>query len=395
MGAIPNRHTLRAVREQRGLELADVANFTKISPDSLGDFEEGTRLPSRRQVEKLAKSYGVPAYSFFGSNTPNLPSPPTDYRKINLAPASVSAKGLRALLLAEKVSQFTKQLAIELKYRPSLLDLTASAESNSVKQARAARAAFDSWHQPREKSLGFTGRPEEVFIGALRLFLEIQGRIVHVNDAPPSDFMGFLLQPDAGYSIAFVNRSIQSKKAQLFTLAHEYAHILQRAPGISDPFVAKNKIERHCNIFAAEFIAPSVDFIRTIERASKADRLNTSAIVNFASRTSLLSKHAAAIRLVETGFVSQADFNSWRRIFRLTPKAEKDDEKLLVEPGPGGNPHAKRLSEIGYLPVLLAGAAVDKRFIDWHDVTECLGLSQALQERALKLVRRRFSAAAP
>ena len=393
VGAMPNRRVLRAVRERRGLGLAQVASFTTISPDRLQQFEEGEKEPSRKQMEKLADTYGVPLYSLFNDNVPNLPPLPQDFRKSDPSPASLTPRGIRTLLSSERISQFTQQLAVELNYKPADLAPTVRIAKTPKRRATELRNAFDAWLEPRVAALNFTGAPEHRFMSALRLFFEVQGGVLNVNDAPSDDYMGFFLEPEAGRPTIFVNRSISSRKAQLFTLAHEYSHALLGADGISNPFMPRNSIERECNVFAAEFLAPMGTFSRIVEALPQSTRSEVARFVDAAASSTLLSKHATAIRLLEGDYITQQQFRGWRRIFTANPRFEKEEEKEASEGGAGGVPHAKRLSELGHLPVALAKRAVDARLIDSSDVADGIGLSLTLQDRAYSLATRRFHTA--
>lgn len=393
VGAMPNLRALRNVREQRGLQIADVAEFAAIPADRLADFEQGEREPTRKQIERLAAAYGVPLYSLFGEAIPNLPPLPQDYRKPVPGPATLSARGVRTLLASERISEFTKQLSVQLDYAPADFAPGAKSARTPLKRARELRAAFDEWLAPRQANFAFTGTDEQRFMGALRLFYEIQGGVLNVNDAPPDDYMGFFVEPDAGLPTIFVNRAVSSKKAQLFTLAHEYSHALMDEDGISNPFMPRNAIERACNVFAAEFLAPMRQFSGVAEAIPQGTRSDIAAFVTAASTRTLLSKHAAAIRLVEGDYITQAQFRSWRALFTSNRREEKDEEREAATGGAGGVPHAKRLSELGHLPVALAKRAVDEGIVDGFEVAESLGLSQSLQERAFALASRRFQVA--
>lgn len=393
MSAEPNLHALRSIREQRGFEIAQVAAYAGISPSRLADFEIGVRAPSRRQMEKLADAYGVPLYTLFGNGIPNLPPLPQDFRKPTPSEASISPRGVRTLLAAERISEFSKQLAVQLDYSPARLDLSARRIRPSNKRATALRTLFDEWLAPRSKKFAFTGTPEQRFMSAFRLFFEIQGGVLNVNEAPHQDYMGFFLTPEAGLPTIFVNRIVSSRKAQLFTLAHEYAHWLIDEDGISNPFRARNAIERSCNIFAAEFLAPMAQFTKIVEGLPKGVRSETFDFIDATASSTLLSKHAAAIRLVESGYLSQSQLSSWRKVFNKNFRQEKDEEKDNSPEIKGDVSFAKRLGELGHLPVYLAKQAIDARFIDAFDVSDNLGLSRKTQSKAFDLAARRFEIA--
>jgi hypothetical protein len=54
----------------------------------------------------------------------------------------------------------------------------------TVALATKLRGYFDDWVRKRSKRLDFAGTPAQIFFGSFRLFIEVQGTIVNVNDAP-------------------------------------------------------------------------------------------------------------------------------------------------------------------------------------------------------------------
>jgi Zn-dependent peptidase ImmA (M78 family) len=166
--------------------------------------------------------------------------------------------------------------------------------------------------------------------------------------------------------------------------------------GVSNPFVVKNDVERTCNKFAAEFLAPAADFSALAEKQPSAIRKDIFRYIDAVSRSSLLSMHATAIRLIETGHISQGQLKIWETHRKtLLPKQLKQEEKdEESETQSGGAVHAKQLGEIGYLPSYVAKLAFDKKFVDSADVQSGIGLAISLQEKAFDLVARRFEAAA-
>jgi Zn-dependent peptidase ImmA (M78 family) len=381
---------LRQVREQRHFDLDEVAAFAQISRARLADFEADDRSPSYLQLERLAEAYGIPPYLFASQTLPNLPEAPRDYRRAHPGPAQLTPAGMKRIWAAEKIARFTAQLAQATRHRTLRTQNVTSIQEPSAAAARSLRKTFDEWLTARRDKLKFTGPPEQEFLGALRLFFEVHGVVININNAPAKDFLGFYASETA-FPLAFVNRSISSKKAQLFTLVHEFAHHVLNAQGISDPFAANNPVERQSNQFAAEFLAPMDAFAALV--ASLRTRVNDpSGLIRNVSKRSFLSNHAAAIRLTEAGFLSQAELREWERVTARNRRAEKDEEK---EGESFGNPHAKRVSEVGYLPSFLAKKAIDQKIVDRIDVQEGLSLSISVQPKALALAERRFHIAQP
>jgi Zn-dependent peptidase ImmA (M78 family) len=165
------------------------------------------------------------------------------------------------------------------------------------------------------------------------------------------------------------------------------------ADGVSNPFVVRNSIERSCNKFAAEFLAPIKSFSQLVEQQEKGTHAEPARLIRQVSSASLLSLHATAIRLVEAGYLTQLQLRTWEKVRRKAPREEKDEETEAASASGGGNPHAKRISELGYLPTYLAKLAIDKKIIDSVDVQAGLSLSEGLQTRAFDLAARRMEVA--
>jgi Zn-dependent peptidase ImmA (M78 family)/transcriptional regulator with XRE-family HTH domain len=388
--------SLKKVRETRHFDLHEVAKYAGISADRLVEFETGAREPSSRQLERLADTYGLASYLLGADAIPNLPETLVDFRKTTPRPAQISPAGMARIWSAEEVSAAASQLAKALEFTaPVWSKSVPTAATLNADFARSLRSFFEEWFASRQKGFDLFGTDEQRFMAGFRLFIEAQGSIVRVNDAPPEDYLGFLIHPEQGLPTVFINRKISAPKAQLFTLLHEFGHRSLGLNGISNPFVVRNDTERNCNRFAAEFLAPEKSFIDLAASQPRTERGDVFRFVAAVSRRSLLSMHATAIRLVETGFLSQAQLKGWEAARQKSaPKELKTEElDLEAEATKSRAPHAKQIGEIGYLPTYLAKCAVDRKYIDKADVQAGIGLSASLQEKAFVLAARRFEVA--
>ena len=130
--------------------------------------------------------------------------------------------------------------------------------------------------------------------------------------------------------------------AQMFTLAHELAHVWLGKSASFDlrglTANPRNRLEMTCNKIAAEFLAPTDAIRKNWDRFSKDDRGPYVA----ASDHFMVSKIVAARRALDAGLISQADFDAFYREYRHREQAQKQREK---KDGPAFNTLASRVSK--------------------------------------------------
>jgi Zn-dependent peptidase ImmA (M78 family) len=167
------------------------------------------------------------------------------------------------------------------------------------------------------------------------------------------------------------------KNAQIFTLIHEYAHLLIRRPGISD-LRFDNPTEAFCNRFAGAFLMP-IDALKLLlpKWPNEPTNWNSTTIITIAARLKV-SARALALRLEEL----QKAPRNFNRLFDFKPKERKRGEKIRV------NPVVVRLSEIGGRFTHSVVGALDREVIDSVHASEALGIGSHNIQRARAYIER-------
>lgn len=138
-------------------------------------------------------------------------------------------------------------------------------------------------------------------------------------------------------TIIFINGA-DTKSAQMFTLAHEIAHVWLGTTGLSDvepmPGTIRNSTEQWCNAVAAEMLVP-LDALKKIYRAE-----NLTSEVSRLAHQFKVSTLVILRRIYDAGCLTRGNFLVAYR---------KEQERLMKIPrGRGGNfyfTHAARVSK--------------------------------------------------
>ena len=154
----------------------------------------------------------------------------------------------------------------------------------------------------------------------------------------PYEFRGFVLV-DNFAPIVFVNGA-DWKAAQIFTLAHELAHLIigsSAAFDLREMLPAEDKTERLCNYAAAEFLVPKDEFKKLWDSIQKsADRFKT------AARHFKVSEIVVARRALDLSFISKEDFFAFYNEYKEAQKQRAEDNETS-----GGNFHATQNFRLG------------------------------------------------
>jgi Zn-dependent peptidase ImmA (M78 family) len=235
--------------------------FTKLP-----EWEQGTSKPTLKQVEALAKATLTPVGYFFLPEPPVETLPLPDFRTVgDEPPARPSPNLLETVYVCQERQSWYREFAITGGVAPSDFVGSVTTRSDVVAVAAsmrqtlgfdlAARAACSTW---TDALRDFIAQAE-----AAGVMVMCSGVVLNNNNRQldPDEFRGFALA-DALAPLVFVNGA-DTKAAQMFTLAHELAHLWIGQSGVSDATVKDipdREIERWCNQVAAELLVPLAVF---------------------------------------------------------------------------------------------------------------------------------------
>jgi len=227
----------------------------------------GEAQPTLRQLEDFARLTHTPFGYFFLPEPPVLALPVPDYRTLrDAAFAEPSSNLLDTLYLCQQRQDWYRDHA-----RMHGLPVLPFVGSANVQEAPETVA------QRLRETLGLSSaarRQLPTWTDALRQLIakaEDAGVMVMVSSVVGSnsyrkldvdEFRGFALA-DGLAPLVFLNGA-DSKAAQMFTLAHELAHVWLGATGVSDPQagqVPEQQTERWCNQLAAELLIPLEELV--------------------------------------------------------------------------------------------------------------------------------------
>ena len=306
--------------ERAGMSTGDLLKkFPKIV-----QWAQGEIRPTLKQIEAFAKAVRVPVGYLFLPEPPEERIPIPDLRTMGGAPhRSPSPDLLDVVYLCQRRQAWYRDYARSVgeEARPFVGSVTINDSIEKTAQTMRQTLGFDV--EARRRCLSWTE--------ALKLFIEhaedrgvlvmISG-VVGTNNRrklDPGEFRGFALVDDLA-PLVFINGA-DTKAAQIFTLAHELAHVWLGESALSDAgpdSVPSHRIERWCNAVAAEFLVPLGELRETLQRKEP-----LSEVQNLA-RQFKVSTLVILRRLLDARKISQEVFNEAysRELDRLLERAK-------------------------------------------------------------------------
>jgi Zn-dependent peptidase ImmA (M78 family) len=335
-----NPEIISWARKLRDLSFEELAT-KQLKATQIKAWEEKRGLPTHAQAASLAKKLRIPFLVLFLSEPPDMKVPLPDLRTVAGTPVQDPSPGFFEVINSAFVKQDwyrnteitrgASPLQFVGKFRTSDdFSLIAEDIRNMFQVSRFQREA-SNWKEFLDRMIA---RAES--LGILVFRSAIVGHDTHRTLAV-REFRGFVLS-DIFAPVIFINDD-DAKAAQVFTLAHELAHIWIGQTGISDPDIKKkptelqNATERLCNRVAAEILVPEQDFVRRWK--------NTVSLWENVNQLAALYRVSSLVILIQAhdlGKVPDAEFSSafdaeLQRFRRQDQKDKTAEEKATRKKG--------------------------------------------------------------
>jgi Zn-dependent peptidase ImmA (M78 family) len=348
----------------------------------LDEWARGEKQPTFKQLEHFAKTTHVPLGYLFLPEPPRESLPIPDFRTVaNKAPERPSPNLLDTIYAMQRRQAWLREERIE-------------SEASTLEIVGSARLTDDpaAIGQEMRRSIGIDGgwaakvASWEQAVSELRRRIEGLGVMAVINGVVGNDthrkldvseFRGFALV-DPYASLIFVNGA-DSKSAQMFTLAHELAHVWLGAEGegvsgFEGLLPRGGPVERFCNEAAAEFLVPA----REMKERWRDVKRDADAFEQIA-RHFKVSPIVAGRRAMDLRLVNRDTFFEF---YEAYTKRERQRSK----PTSGGDFYNNQNTRVGQLfAVHVLRAALEGRmgFKEAYDLTGLRG--GAFQEYARRL----------
>ena len=365
--ALAKSELLVWARESAGLE-ADVASSrAKVPLDKLRKWETGEARPSIAQLRRLAELYKRPLAVFY------LAEPPADFqalRDFRRLPESLLGSESYELRLEVRKARYRREAAldiyaalaekpIEFKPIPDVKGRPERLAEQCRARLRISLASQLAWHSEYD-----------AFNSWRRAIEKLGVMIFQASNVDVEEMRGFSL---ALSPLPIIVLNIKDPvRARIFTLLHEFAHLMLREGGICDlderPAGGPQgqEPEIHANMVAGEVLVPRnalVNEARSRYRGGRADWPEED--IDFLSKRFRVSREVIVRRLVIAGLATEAFYRRKRAEYAKQFKAATKTQGFAP-------PYLLAVSRAGdsFSRLVLAGYASEK--LTSSDVSDLL-----------------------
>jgi len=278
--------------------------------DRLDSWLDRSVQPTLKQVEAFAKATRTPVGFLFLHEPPEEQIPIPDYRTIaNSHLSRPSANLLDTIYICQQRQEWYRDYARNNGLKP--LDFVGSADRRSTSVEHVAeqirnqldfdldaRRSIRTWEQALRS---FIASADAAGILVMCSGIVLNNTHRKLN---PEEFRGFALTDNLA-PLVFINGA-DTKSAQMFTLAHELAHLWLGETALSSAEIGgqeEQAVEQWCNAVAAELLVPLSVFTPELGDENLSDALGRLA-KRFKVSTLVILR-----RMRDTNYLSSEEYN--------------------------------------------------------------------------------------
>jgi Zn-dependent peptidase ImmA (M78 family) len=312
-------------RETAGYDFDLACEKLKCKPEKLQKLEAGEAEPTYPFLNELADLYKRPLAIFFASKPPVKRNKPSDFRlQLDATSHGISPQLNIAIRKAWLMRENFLELSSYDDQPISPFALTATMAEDPEELGPKLRKLFGV---SIATQLGW--RAEKSGYDEWKKAIENQNVLVlELSRIPLSEMRGIALWEDT-LPIIMVNGA-DSQSARVFTLIHEFAHLLLRQAALCDLAPAEYdsgtaKLEAFCNAVSAATIVPKKELVELVS-GRYSEKWTMEELAELA-KTFSVSKEVILRRLLTVGLTSENYYRLMRIEFIAEYKKLRDKNK--------------------------------------------------------------------
>lgn len=332
------REVLRWAVDRSGLPASALRRkFPKIQ-----EWESGESQPTLHQLESLAKATLTPLGFFFLPTPPEERLPIPHFRTLDGGtPSRPSPDLLFTVQTMQRRQAWMREFLIDQGQDrlpfvgSSRLNESPHIVADRIRRALGFETGWAAEHSTWTDALRALRDAMEA-VGILVVSNGITGNNTH-RKLDPKEFRGFVLVDDLA-PLVFVNGA-DGKAAQMFTLAHELAHVWfgsSAAFDLRQLLPADEPTEQACNRVAAECLVPERE-LREAWASAKRDREP----FQWLARHFKVSVLVAARRALDLALIRRPEFLDFYEAY------QEDERRTATQRPEGGDFYATQNSRVG------------------------------------------------
>ncbi len=358
---------LKWARESCGANVDDAAEVIGVSASAFAHLERQESTVRLGDLRKLAHYFRRPLAAFLLAEPPAEPLPPPDFRMLpgrhHPFDRSTHFAIRRAARLQLAAHDIMPNLERDTSPRLERATLSESPLEVAIRERKSFGVAV-------EDQLGW--RNEWQAYRVWRSAVEKKNVLVFQFPMPVEDARGFSLSDGEPFTIAL--SASDAPRGRIFTLFHEYAHLLLRMPGVCLPGkeprskTSAAAIERWCDKFAAELLVPGSDLSSFVKLHLLAQDSALPVALVKGSRAFKVSEFVILGKLLDERVISKREF--------FTEMRRLKGRRLKPNKGGGASSTAERvLRENGYLFTSIVFEARGRNALSYAEVADYLSMN--------------------